>query len=105
MYFFVGVSVVVGCGLGVTAYFVTKGSASILYKSLVWGTFFALVATPTNTLGGNGTSSAVALFDIVTSGFGADPAYAIGAFKRLLLSVPLFFFMVAIALLIGRRLT
>mgnify|MGYP001363323467 CR=1 FL=1 len=36
----------------------------------------SLVFTPTYTAGGNGQMLSVALYDIIFSGFGADPAYA-----------------------------
>jgi len=88
LYLFMGIAAVLMLALSVVAYFATRRLKSILYQSLVWGTLIALVVTPVSTPGDNGMSSGPPIFDIVISALGADPIYAIGAFKALLVSVP-----------------
>ena len=84
-----GVALVFALVLGVIAYFATRRSQNIAYKSLVWGAFIAVSFTPLSTSGGNGTSSGPPILDGLISILGGDPVYAIGALKALVVSFPL----------------
>lgn len=99
-YFFRGLYLFLALLLLFIAWRITKVLQNKWLLGIIWGTVLALITTPMNTKGGNGTSHSAALEDILVSLMGGDSIYGIEALNALMLFTPvwilacvLFFFL------------
>lgn len=94
---------VVGFALVGLAWGLLRRERRIWVRALAWGPVLALVLTPLQLDGGNGSLDGPPLLAFVGAGVGADEAYVAGALRALAIAVPAWILGVALLLLWRRR--